>query len=416
MKRVVIVGVGFAGLRAARTLANKGFDVLLLDRNNYHLFQPLLYQVATAELEQESIVYPIREIIRHWRGVHFRLAEVWGIDLERHQVLTANGVIAYDYLILATGSVTNFFGMDTMKRYGYDLKYLNDAVVLRNQILSSFEYAAQKPNSSERLALLTFIVVGGGPTGVEFTGALAELVHHVLSKDYPELQVKDIRIILIEAGDSLLSNFPKKLQDYALLKLHRMGIEVRLKTAVSGAESHQVLLKDGTSIPSRTLFWAAGVRASSLADALPVMKVRGGRIIVKQDLTIEGYPNVFVVGDMAYLEQDGQPLPMIAPVAMQQGEYAGRAILQAERGRPIGPFYYRDRGSMATIGRGAAVAHTMGFSFSGFSAWVIWLALHLFFLIGFRNRIVVLLNWGYEYFLLKRQIRIITQEKKEIKR
>lgn len=415
MKRVVIVGVGFSGLRAAKTLSGKGFDVLLIDRNNYHLFQPLLYQVATAELEQESIAYPIREIIRHWEGIRFCLADVRSVDFEQHRILTPDDSIEYDYLILATGSITNFFGMDTIKRYGYDLKHLSDAVVLRSQILEAFEHAAQKPRSPERSALLTFVIVGGGPTGVEFAGALSELVHHVLSKDYPKLQVEEVRIILVEASGSLLLTFPKKLQDYAVGRLQQMGVEVWLKTLVSGAEPGRVLLKDGTSIPSYTLFWAAGVCAAPLADMLPVKKVRGGRIAVNSDLTIEGHPEVFVVGDMAYLEQGGQPLPMIASVAIQQGEHAGRTIIRYEQDCPGEPFQYHDRGSMATIGRGSAVASIMNLNFSGFVAWIIWLALHLFFLIGFRNRIVVLLNWAYDYFLLKKQVRIIMRGEKERK-
>ncbi|MGQ3684137.1 MAG: NAD(P)/FAD-dependent oxidoreductase [Candidatus Loosdrechtia sp.] len=413
MKRVVIVGVGFGGLRAARALSGKGLDVLLVDRNNYHLFQPLLYQVATAILEQESIVYPVREIIRHWEGIRFQLAEVRNIDLERRQILTSETAIDYDYLILAAGSITNYFGMDTVKRYGYDLKYLSDAVMLRSHILYVFERAAQKQNLPEREALLTFVIVGGGPTGVEFAGALSELVHHVLSKDYPELQVKDVRIILVEAGSSLLPSFPKKLQEYTALRLRQIGVEVRPGTAVSGAEPSRVLLRDGTWISSYTLFWAAGVCAASLADALPVMKVKGSRIVVNQNLTIGNHPEVFVIGDMAYFEQDGQPLPLTAPVAMQQGEYAGRAILRGENGKPIKPFRYQDRGSMATIGRGAAVANIQNLNFSGFPAWLIWLVLHLFFLIGFRNRLVVLLNWAYDYFFFKKQVRIITQGAKE---
>jgi NADH:ubiquinone reductase (H+-translocating) len=413
MKRVVIVGVGFGGLRAAQALSGKGLDVLLVDRNNYHLFQPLLYQVATAVLEQESIVYPIREIIRHWKGIRFQLAEVRNVDLERRQILTADATIEYDYLILAAGSITNFFGMDTVKRYGYDLKYLSDAVMLRSHILYAFERAAQRQNLPEREALLTFVIVGGGPTGIEFAGALSELIHHVLSKDYPELQVKDARIILVEAGGSLLLTFPKKLQDYARMRLQQIGVKVRLGTAVSGAGPSRVLLKDGTWISSYTLFWAAGVCAASLADALPVMKVRGSRVAVKPNLTIEDYPEVFVIGDMAYFEQDRQPLPLTAPVAMQQGEYAGRAVLQCEYGNSVEPFRYYDRGSMATIGRGAAVANIKNFNFSGFPAWIIWLVLHLFFLIGFRNRVVVLLNWAYDYFFYKKQVRIITQKGRE---
>ncbi len=410
MKRVVIVGVGFGGLRAARILAGKGLEVLLIDRQNYHLFQPLLYQVATASLEQESIAYPIRALTRRWKGVSFRLVEVCGADLVNRKLLIAGGAIDYDYLILAAGSVTNFFGLVSIERHAYDLKTLDHAVDLRNQILGSFEKAARESDPAHRRALLTFVIVGGGPTGIEFAGALQELIRYVLAKDYPELHVAETRIILIEATDHLLAALPGELQIYALEKLRQMGVEVLLSTRVSGAEPDRVLLADGTAIPAHTLFWSAGVNAVPLASALSPAKAANGRIPVEPDLTLAGHPEVFVIGDMAYLEQDGAPLPMVAPVAMQQGEYAGKAVLLKNLNRPVVPFRYRDKGTMATIGRSAAVATAFGINVAGFLAWIVWLGLHLMYLVGFRNRILVLLNWAFYYFLHESQIRLITRK------
>lgn len=410
MKRVVIVGMGFGGLRAARALAGKGMEVMLLDRQNYHLFQPLLYQVATAALEQESIAYPIRAMVRRWEGVTFRLAEVCGVDFDARRLFIAGGAIDYDYLVLAAGSVTNFFGIESIERNAYDLKKLGHAVDLRNQVLGAFERAAREDDPERRRALLTFVIVGGGPTGVEFAGAMAELTRFVMTKDYPELRATEPRIVLVEATDRLLAALPEELQRYALEKLKLMGVEVFLNTRVSGAEPERVLFEGGTVIPAHTLFWSAGVRAAPLADALAVPRGAGGRIPVEPDLTLAGHPEVFVIGDLAYLEQDGAALPMVAPVAMQQGTYAGRAILARHLGKPLPPFRYHDKGTMATIGRSAAVATTAGRNFSGYLAWLVWLGLHLYYLIGFRNRLLVLLNWAYYYLLYERQVRLITRE------
>lgn len=408
MKRVVIVGMGFGGLRAARVLAGKGLEIILLDRKNYHLFQPLLYQVATAALEEESIAYPIRAMARQWKETRFRMEEVCGVDLEQRQVFTAGGVVEYDYLILAAGCVTNFFGLKGIESYAYDLKTLGGAVDCRNHILASFENASKEPDPSSRQSSLTFVIVGGGPTGVEFAGALAEVVRFILTGDYPELRPEDVRILLVEEGESLLAMLPEKLQIYALNRVRQMGVEVMFNTRVVGADPGRIILQDGTAISARTLFWSAGVRAAPLADALNLQKVGDGRIKVQPDLTIPGHPEVFVVGDMAYLEKDGRPLPMVAQVAMQGGEYAARAILCRERDAPIAPFRYRDKGTMAAIGRNAAVANAFGISLSGFFAWLAWLGLHIFYLIGFRNRLVVLLDWAYSYILHKRQVSLIT--------
>lgn len=408
-KRIVIVGMGFGGIRAARVLAGRGHDVVLVDRNNYHLFQPLLYQVATAGLEQESIAHPVRAMARHWPGTRFHLSEVTGVDLAGREVHTDQGSLPYDYLILGTGSVTNFFGLESVERHAFDLKELADGETLRNHILTAFERAVNEPDPARKRALMTFVIVGGGPTGVEFAGALIELVHFVLAKDYPDLSVHAARVVLVEATDRLLAAMPERLRGYTLRKLRRMSVEVLLNARVVDAGPERVVLHDGAIIPSHTLFWSAGVKAAPLAATLGIPAKSGGRIPVEPDLTLAGYPEVFVIGDMAYLEQDGTLLPMTAPVAMQMGISAGRAILAREEGRSLPPFRYRDKGSMATIGKNAAVASAFGMNFRGYLAWLVWLLLHLYYLIGFRNRIVVMLNWVWYYWFHERQVRLITR-------
>jgi len=409
MQRVVIVGMGFGGIRAARALAGKGVEVLVIDRRNYHLFQPLLYQVATSSLEEESIAYPVRAIIRNWKGIDYRLADVIGADFTARRLKLADGEIEYDYLILAAGGATHFFGLESIERHAFELKGLSHAVRLRNHILNVFERAAMAADSDERLALLTFVVVGGGPTGGEFAGALKELIRHELSKDYPALDLTRSRILLLEARDALLPALPEKLRKYTLDKLTGNGIEVLFNAQVSGAEADRVLMGDGSSIPTHTIVWSAGVKASPLAATFGLPTAANGRIRVREDLSVDGHPEVFVIGDMAYLEQDGKPLPMVAPVAMQEGAFAAGAIVSRIKGSPVPAFRYRDKGTMATIGRSSAVAQAFGMRVSGFTAWVVWLGLHLMYLVGFRNRLMVLLNWGYYYFFRAQQVRIITQ-------
>ena len=410
MKRVVIAGMGFGGLSAAKELAGRGLEVVMVDRHNYHLFQPLLYQVATAGLEQESIAYPVRALARRWQGTRFRLGEIAGVDFASKRLLLEDGGISYDYLIVAAGSRTNFFGNESIERHAFDLKRLSQAEELRNQIFLLFERASRETDPAQRAALLTFVVVGGGPTGMEFAGALRELIVHVLSRDYPEVKTSETRIILVEAASSLLTAMPAELRDYALHKLRAMGVEVRLDTRVTGADAEHVFLHGGEVLETHTLFWSAGVAAAELADRLGVAQAGGGRIKVLPDLSIEGHPEVFVAGDMACLMQDGAPLPMMAPVATQQGRHAARTILGCERGEEPQPFRYRDKGAMATIGRSAAVAVSHGFKFRGYLAWLVWLLLHLYYLIGFRNRLLVLMNWAYYYFSHERQVRLITGE------
>jgi NADH dehydrogenase len=412
-KRVVIAGMGFGGLRAAKALVGSELDVTIIDRNNYHLFQPLLYQVATAGLEEEAIAYPLRGLTRSWRNASFLLAEINGIDLAERAVQTDAGAVPYDYLIVAAGSRTNFFGMESVATHAFDLKRLDQAEDLRNHILLQFERASRERDPAIKAALLTFVIVGGGPTGVEFAGALRELIVFVLAQDYPTITAKETRIVLVEAADSLLTAMPDDLRRYAQQKLSSMGVEIMLGSRVVGASAESVELHDGTALASHTLLWSAGVAAAGLADCLQgVERGGGGRIVVQPDLSINGHPEVFVAGDMAYCCQDGVPLPMMAPVASQQGDCAARAILAREQGNTPSPFRYIDKGAMATIGRNCAVAVTAGFKFRGYIAWVAWLLLHLYYLIGFRNRLVVMMNWTYAYWFQERQVRLITAKKR----
>ncbi|MRR07221.1 MAG: NAD(P)/FAD-dependent oxidoreductase [Deltaproteobacteria bacterium] len=409
MKRAVIVGMGFGGLKAARALAGKGVEVLVIDRRNFHLFQPLLYQVATAAIEQEYIAYPSRAVLRKCKGVNFRLGEVTGVDFDNRIVRLADGEVPYDYLVLAAGSATHYFGMKSMEEHSFDLKSLDQTVRLRNHILNSFELASCEPDPAKRRALLSFVVIGGGPAGVEFAGSLQELIQHELIKDYPDLDESDTKIVLIEARGSILPFLPEKQRDYAVRKLSRMGVEVSLNTQVSGAEGEKVLLANGSHIPAHTIVWTAGVQAAAIAAALELPKGAGGRIAVEPDLTIAGRPEVFVVGDIAYLPQNGVPLPMVAQVAMQGGEYAGKAILSKIKGQPVAPFKYFDKGNMAIIGRNAAAVNAFGvFRFKGFFAWFAWLALHLYYLTGFRNRTMVGISWVLNYFFRSQQVRVIS--------
>ncbi len=405
---VVIVGAGFGGLRAARALRDAPVDVVLLDRHNYHLFQPLLYQVATAGLEPEQIARPVRAVLRGQRNFEFRMVEVTGLDPQARRLLTADGAVAYDHLILAAGGETNYFGLESIARQGFGLKDVPDAIRIRNHVLRQFERAMLEPSAERRRALLTFVVVGGGPTGVEMAGALSELIRLVLVKDYPRLNIKDVRVLLLEATDHLLAAMPARLRDAAAETLWRKHVEVRFGAAVADYDGDRVLLKGGEVIPARTLIWAAGAKAVSLTARLGLPTGRQGRVPVAPTLQVPEHPEIYVIGDAAYLEADGEPLPMMAPVAIQMAETAVTNIRRKLRGEPPVAFRYRDPGSLATIGRNAAVAYLHGFAFTGFPAWVVWLVVHIIQLIGFRNKLFVLLNWAWDYFFYERAARLIT--------
>ena len=412
MTQILILGAGFGGVWAAEALAKQPAQVLILDKNNYHTFLPLLYQVAAAELEPERIAQPVRSIIRQRNNVRFALQEVVGVDLAAQTIQTAVGqTLAYDYLLIALGSTNHYFGIPGAAEHSFTLKSVEEGIALRNHILRCVEKAARETDTAVRRQLLTFVIIGGGPTGVEYAGALSELLYQPLDKDFPELDLRhEAKVVLVEAADGLLRGIGGG--DYALQRLQRMGVDVRLNTQVSEIQADAVTLNKGeTIIPTVSPIWTAGVQGVPLAQ-LDLPRVRGGRLAVRPTLQVEGHDNVFVVGDLAYLEQDGQMLPGVAQVAMQGGRHAAQNILRHLAGQPLLPFRYKDKGAMATIGRNAAVANIGGRQFTGFVAWVLWLVIHIFFLIGFRNRIGVLTNWAWNYLFYERVVRLILPSKR----
>jgi NADH dehydrogenase len=404
---VVIVGAGFGGLWAARALARAPVDVVLLDRQNYHLFQPLLYQVATAGLEPEQIARPVRAILRGQRNFEFRLCEVTGLDPGARRLETSAGPVSYDYLVLAIGGTINWFGKETLRRHALALKDIPGALAIRDHVLACFEYAALETDPDRRRALLTFAVVGGGPTGVEMAGALSELVRLVLARDFPRVDLKDTRILLLEAGSRLLTAMPERLGAAAAETLWRKHVEVRFGAAVADYDGAALRLTSGESIPTRTLIWAAGVRAAPLGAHLGLPTGVQGRVRVTPTLQVDGHPEIFVIGDAALVGDGGAPLPLLAQPAMQMGGRAARNIAALIAGRAPQPFRFRDPGTLATIGRNAAVAYIGGLGFTGFAAWVVWLVVHLIQLIGFRNKLVVLINWAWDYFAYERASRLV---------
>ena len=404
---VVIVGAGFGGLRAARALSKKPVKVTLIDRNNYHLFQPLLYQVATAGLSPDEIAYPIRAILRKQRNLTFLMDEVIEIDLNRSKVITNKSSLEFDYLILAVGSETNFFHNEMIEKYGYGLKDLQEAQAIRNHILNQYEKASVVEDDEEKKSLLTFVVVGGGPTGVEMAGAIAELVR-VMHKDYPQLDQKLGSVILLEKFDRLLSNLSNKSSQATLEVLKNKNVQVRFGAMVENFDGKVIHLKGGDPIFSNTLIWAAGVQAASLVNNVSNEKAPQKRVKVLPTLQLPQNKNVFLIGDAAYFEDsDGHALPMVAPVAMQQADHAVRNLMRSIEAVPLQPFRYRDMGSMATIGRNQAVAELFGLRLRGWFAWLTWLFVHLMQLVGFRNRLVVLINWAWQYLFYDRAVRLI---------
>lgn len=407
--RVVIVGAGFGGLAAAKALRGRDADVLLIDRKNYHTFLPLLYEVAAAGLEPDDIAQPVRAILRDAPNIRFLMASVHGIDRATRSVRTSVHDVPYDYLVLAPGSTTNFFGLDPVRERVLGLKDLEEATAIRNRILRNFEHATLEPDAAERARLMTMAVIGGGPTGVELSGALAELKRHVLPCDYPDLDLGQARVVLVEALDRVLAAMPERLQRKAVRQLEGLGVEVRLGAAVADVTERGVRLRSGEEIAAATVVWVAGVRGAALAETLGAETGPSSRVRVTPALHLPGDERVFVAGDLALLEgADGRPLPMMAPVAMQQGALAAANVLRAARGEPMKPFRYRDRGSMATIGRKMAVAHVFGLQFSGLIAWMLWLFVHLLQLVGLRNRALVLVNWAWNYFRYDRANRLVT--------
>ncbi len=412
--RVIIVGAGFGGLRAARGLRAAPVEVLVLDRHNFHTFLPLLYEVATAGLEPDDIAQPVRTILRDYNNVRFRMADVGRVDLTAGQVITDSGVIAYDFLIVAAGSATNFFGLASVDQRALGLKDLHQATALRNHVLRSFERAAITSDAAERRRLMTTVVIGGGPTGVELAGALAELKRHALPHDYPDLDLASARVILLEATDRLLAAMPQRLQRKAATQLAKLGVEVRFGATVVELTERGVRLESSEMIASANVAWVAGVRGEHLGEAMGIPLGAGRRVIVGRTMQIAGHPNAFVIGDLALLNApDGRPYPMVAPVAVQEADVAAMNIVRALRHQEPVEFAYVDRGMMATIGRRMAVAHIGRFQFSGFVAWVLWLTVHLLQLVGLRNRALVLVNWMWNYFHYDRANRLVTDTSAE---
>lgn len=413
--RIVIIGAGFGGLYAAQTLVNKPVDVLLIDRQNFHTFTPLLYQVATCGLDPSEIAYPVRQIFYDKPNVSFLMASVVEINPdERYVTVKLNDTTqreAYDYLIVAAGSTTNYFGKEEWSEYSFGLKSLTDAVRLRNHVLKLFERAAWAEDAAYREALTTMVVVGGGATGLETAGALHELYNFVLRREYRQAEGVTAKVILIEATDRLLAAYPEPLQQSALQQLRSLGVEVILGNPVAEVTHDHVTLKDGHVIPTYTLVWAAGVKASPMGSMLGVALQRGGRVAVKPTLEMVDRDHIYVIGDMAYLENsNGQPYPQLIPVAKQQGKLAASNIVSRAAGQTEAHFVYRDRGSMATIGRSRAVAWLYNrLPLTGWFAWIAWLFLHLLWLLGFRNRLNVLVNWVWNYWTFDRSVRLILE-------
>jgi NADH dehydrogenase len=409
---VIVIGAGFGGLTAAKALAKAPVDVLLIDANNYHTFSPLLYQVATAGLDADDIAFPARGIFHRQRNVNFRMGRVAAIDVEDHSVTLADGeVFGYDHLVMAAGVVTAHYDVPGVEQHGFGLKTLSDAVALRSHILRWFESTSSDPSLLDAGAL-TVVIAGGGPTGVELAGGLSELFGRVLTKDFPNLDVRRARVVLVEATDRLLSTFAPRLSERAYRTLTNRGVEVILSTGVDKASADSVHLADGRTIPTKTLVWTAGVRGSDLLGALGVPRDRAGRIIVNTDLTVPGHPELLVVGDAAACpDGSGGTLPGVAQVAIQGGRHAGRTIGAQLAGEPSKPFRYFDKGTMATIGRHDAVAQLPGgIRFTGTIGWLAWLGLHLLYLIGFRNRANVLVNWAWNYLTYDRGSRILGED------
>ncbi|MEH2398956.1 NAD(P)/FAD-dependent oxidoreductase [Nostoc sp.] len=415
-RRVVIIGAGFGGLQATQSLADSGADVLLIDRNNYHTFVPLLYQVATGQLQPEYIAYPIRTILRRFSflrnkpKVQFLMAEVEQIDFSRQTVETDSCVITYDFLVLATGSRTQFFGVPGASEYAFSMRTLEEAIAIRNHIFSCFERAIQESDSSRRQQLLTFTIVGGGPTGVEVVGAFVEMLRGHLRRDYRTL-FKEVRLILVQSGDRLLADLPKKLGAYTYKRLHQLGVKVYLQTKVIRVTFESLHLQNHEVISTATVIWTAGLEANSPTISEEVSLANKGKLLVHPTLQLLEQPNVYAIGDLAYVEQNGKPLTGVAPEALQQGVAVARNIQREFRGKSPKHFSYFNKGRLAIIGCYSGVGKIGAFAFTGCLAWLMWLGVHLIYLPGYRSRLLVLLTWLYTYLLRDRSVRLILSVK-----
>lgn len=415
LPRVVIVGAGFGGLRAAKALASAAVDVVVIDRYNFHTFQPLLYQVATAALGADDIAHSARAILRRQDNARFHMGTVIRIDPDARQVYIDDATVHdYDWLVVASGASTDTYGVRGVDKNAFFLKTLSQALALRNHVMRQFEVGAGRNPGALDDGALTFVVVGGGPTGVELAGSLAELVRGVLRRELPEAVVASARVVLVEGTDRLLGGFSTSSSDYARHHLIDLGVELRFGAVVEEVTPTGVRLAGGEVIPTATSIWVAGVRAGPLADRMGIPTGRGGRVEVGTDLRVPGYPEIIVIGDVAAATKDGELLPQVAPVAMQSGYYAGGLIADSVAGRPVKEFRYRDKGTMATIGRNAAVAELpFGIHLRGFPAWLAWLVLHLVYIAGVRNRANVMVNWSWSYFTHDRGARLVVTASRE---
>ncbi|MFI5458377.1 MAG: NAD(P)/FAD-dependent oxidoreductase [Isosphaerales bacterium] len=410
--QVVIVGAGFGGLAAARGLRRAPVRITIIDHSNHHLFQPLLYQVATAALSPADIAAPIRRIFRHQSNVTVMLAEATAVNVPEKRVVLADGFAEYDFLIVATGVTHAYFGHDAWAEHAAGLKTLKDALRIRQRVLMAFEVAERERDESRRRAWLTFVIVGAGPTGVELAGTLAEVSRQTLARDFRHIDTASARVILVEASPRVLGTYTEDLSAAARKQLESLGVAVWTGVQVTGVDADGVWIGP-ERILARTVLWAAGVAGSPLAMTLGAPLDRAGRVLVEPDLTIPGRDDVYVIGDLAHLEQAGQLVPGIAPAAMQEGWHVARNVIRALRGQPRQPFRYVDKGMLATIGRGAAVAQIGSIKASGFLAWLLWLFVHIYFLIGFRNRLLVMFQWAWSYITFDRGARLITEPLKE---
>lgn len=408
---VVILGGGFAGLTAARHLRRTPVDVTLVDRSNHHLFQPLLYQVATAALTAPDIAAPLRKLLRRQKNAQVLMGEALDIDVDARRVVLEHGTLDYDYLLVATGMTHNYFGHDEWAEHAPGLKTLSEALDIRARVLRAYEAAERESDPALRKQLLTFVVIGGGPTGVEMAGALAEIASRTMARDFRRFRPdKDVRVVLLEGTNRVLPPFEEKSSREARRALEEMGVEVRVGALVRHVDEQGVTVDDEPPIPASTIIWAAGMKANPLVTSLDAELGRGGRVTVRPDLTVPGHGEVYVLGDLIDLEQDGQPLPGVAQVAIQSGRFAAEQIDARVRGGVVKPrFVYRDRGTMATIGRARAVAEIGRSHFTGLFAWLLWLWVHLLFLVDFRNRVAVMLEWAYAYVTWRRSARVILE-------
>lgn len=412
-KRLVIIGSGFAGLKLARELKNAPFQVVLIDRNNYHQFQPLFYQVATSGIEPSAISFPLRKVFQKYKNVFIRITEVSGIDMERKYIKTSLGLIRYDYLVIATGVDTSYFGMQSIQNNALPMKSVSESLYLRNRILQNFEDALSCQEKEAKERLLTIAIVGGGPTGVEIAGALAEMRKFVIPKDFKELNTNEIRIILLEASDKILSNMSVKASSKAICFLNTLGVEVITGAAVSDYDGSTVMLKDGRSIPTYTLVWAAGISGQKLDGLNPEVYTRGNRIQVNVFNQVSGYEDIFAIGDIAWMTASHYPNghPQLAQVAIQQARLLADNLLRMQRNKPLKSFKYNNLGTMATVGRNLAVVDLPFWRFQGLFAWFVWMFVHLMSIVGVKNRLLIFINWLWNYITYDQSLRLIIRIK-----